>query len=494
VNVLIHTRCANSWILGPFFTKRDPLDLRTESDNEDGDNADSDGEDLQNGDDRLTSSGAGIYFANHDLHNGLLRCFSAWFRQPKYMPDWLYKYFGNVIHPLISEKEGRHLRPPRSFTENKPYSLPTMWILPLDPVFSMSRHRFDPTILYRPRIFLWLPHFLVQELYCPNCRSRILEKNGPLAPRRIVDLEDNFYIVSWAYYCRTGCKSYFAGWSKNLLDLLPAYIWLAFPALLSWKGGLSSKVITYLRVSNQHKMGPRGVRSLLWEMHTLRFNRLQLQYLEAIFETVLVREQENRTQTTLHSYLGNRFLEFGSFGDPGRYTGFVPSEHYLSEMMNKAIENDEVNANQHTACLPVDQIALDDSHKVCFQYAHCPQFINFPFWQVNKHIAKIDGIPVFGALWTCMDSRYIRAQALTLTKSHEERLGPLKNVAKSLKIYGYADPPVAFSDDLVKVIFIDILTERRVLTPICPGQGLAAYCISVTGTESYAYCIGIWPQ
>lgn len=57
---------------------------------------------------------------------------------------------------------------------------------------------------------------------------------------------------------------------------------------------------------------------------------------------------------------------FGDFGDPHRYAGFVPSEHYLSEMMNKLIERDEGDANQHTACLAVDQIAIDDSHKVFF--------------------------------------------------------------------------------------------------------------------------------
>jgi len=77
--------------------------------------------------------------------------------------------------------------------------------------------------------------------------------------------------------------------------------------------------------------------------------------------------------------------------------------------------------------------------------------LTFISYQVNKHIAKIDGVPIFGALWTCMDSRYIRAQALTLTKLHDERLGPLMAVANSLSAYGYANPPVAFSDDPTKV-------------------------------------------
>ena len=50
-----------------------------------------------------------------------------------------------------------------------------------------------------------------------------------------------------------------------------------------------------------------------------------------------------------------------------------------------------------------------------------------------------------------MDSRYIRAQALTLTKAHKERIGPLLGMEKSLRLYGYDDPHVVFSDDPVKV-------------------------------------------
>ena len=66
-------------------------------------------------------------------------------------------------------------------------------------------------------------------------------------------------------------------------------------------------------------------------------------------------------------------------------------------------------------------------------------------------MAKIDGVPIFRALWTCMDSQYIRAQALTLTKAHEERIGPLLRMERSLRLYGYDDPHVVFSDDPVKV-------------------------------------------
>ena len=57
-----------------------------------------------------------------------------------------------------------------------------------------------------------------------------------------------------------------------------------------------------------------------------------------------------------------------------------------------------------------------------------------------------------------MDSRHIRAQTLTLTKSHEERIGPMMAIAKSIKMYGHANPAVGFSDDPIKVSIIIFVT------------------------------------
>jgi hypothetical protein len=106
-------------------------------------------------------------------------------------------------------------------------------------------------------------------------------------------------------------------------------------------------------------MGPSGVRALLLEMHTRRFNVLQLQYLETIFEVVRAWQVENASEgdvkASLQSHMAMKAVpSFGDFGDREGYNGHVPSEHYLSYMLK----------NQHTACLAVDQLAIDDSHKV----------------------------------------------------------------------------------------------------------------------------------
>lgn len=63
------------------------------------------------------------------------------------------------------------------------------------------------------------------------------------------------------------------------------------------------------------------------------------------------------------------------------------------------------------------------------------------YLQVTKRLS--DG---FSGLWTMMGGPYLRAQALTFTKSHLERQGPFRAVANSLRLYGYEYPDEFFSD------------------------------------------------
>ena len=265
------------------------------------------------------------------------------------MPQWLYEYFGAVIKPLISRKEGTKLLPPVTFGENQPFSPAMMWIYPSDPVFALSRHNFDITGLFRPRIYLFLPHFFTT-VVCLHC-GKELEKNGLTPPRRVSDISNNFYVLSWQYYCRGSCKVYFSGWTRALFDTFPNWLKLTFPADLSRRAGLSNDVITTMQVSNQHKMGPSGVRALLTKQHTLRYNRLQLQYLEAAAEVIRGTEataaQDDSCQETMWAHIQLSIPMLGHFGDPEGYAGFIPSETYLATMLNRSIERDESYANQH---------------------------------------------------------------------------------------------------------------------------------------------------
>ncbi len=163
------------------------------------------------------------------------------------------------------------------------------------------------------------------------------------------------------------------GWSQCLIDSLPPYLCMTFPAILSCKSGLSHNVINTLHVGNQHKMGSSGVQSLLFEMHTCQFSTIQLQYLKSVFEQL--QGQENADVQSFSSSSGEDMQAYfgasamvppiGKFSDASGYGGFIPGERYLASMLNKAIERDEADANQHTALLEPDQLAINNSHKAC---------------------------------------------------------------------------------------------------------------------------------
>ncbi|KAL0574869.1 hypothetical protein V5O48_007096 [Marasmius crinis-equi] len=143
-----------------------------------------------------------------------------------------------------------------------------------------------------------------------------------------------------------------------------------------------------------------------------------------------------------------------------------PLPMYLPSMLNKAIERDELVANQHTSLLKAQQLSIDDSHKIV------------------KHMIQEDGVVVHGSLWTAMTPYYIRSQALCLTKSHEERLGPLAGVAKSLRALGYQDPEVSFTGDPVKDkrLIYSVYPKAAHNTPVAAAYGLEPFKFNVKAT------------
>jgi hypothetical protein len=98
----------------------------------------------------------------------------------------LHKYFKSIQARVSAEKTPYE------------YKNGTFWVQPPSPFFAL-RQQLDPTRLYEPLIFLWLPHLLIdqQKLKCPYCKSSTgqsanLKSHGwnshPCA-RRVVDLD-----------------------------------------------------------------------------------------------------------------------------------------------------------------------------------------------------------------------------------------------------------------------------------------------------------------
>lgn len=278
--------------------------------------------------------------------------------QPKNMPDWLYKYFADVIHPLIYEKDGHSLAKPGLFTDSKPYSPASFWVHPPEPAISLSLHRFDPPALYQPRVFLWLPHFFVETLHCPCCRTP-LDKNGALCPHCIVDVDHCFYIVTWAYYCHKGCRAYFHGWSQALLNLF------LLGCIFLFQQPFLIKVVSLAMCSASFVL----VISTRWVL---------VVFTHCCFKCTLCVSTPFRLNTQKHCLnksMANRLLipipsnkictHILPIMSPALAI-FVLTADYLADMINKAIELEEPDADKHTSCLAPDQLAIDDSHKVSF--------------------------------------------------------------------------------------------------------------------------------
>lgn len=68
----------------------------------------------------------------------------------------------------------------------------TFWIYPNQAFFAL-RKKVSPTALYLPRVFLWLPHLLVdiKNIKCPSCKNSLSVKgwNEKPSARRVVDVD-----------------------------------------------------------------------------------------------------------------------------------------------------------------------------------------------------------------------------------------------------------------------------------------------------------------
>ena len=96
-------------------------------------------------------------------------------------PDVIRKYLYDVHNRIV--KEGYP-------TE---YRNGTFWVRPKDAYFALIDY-LNPNALYFPRIFLWLPHLVIDKLgkvlKCPKCDYELKSKGYTDKPRRVVDITE----------------------------------------------------------------------------------------------------------------------------------------------------------------------------------------------------------------------------------------------------------------------------------------------------------------
>ncbi|KAG1721143.1 hypothetical protein EDB19DRAFT_1859895, partial [Suillus lakei] len=341
------------------------------------------------------------------------------------MPTWLADEYADARTRLDSEiaKMGR----PACY-ENGQF---TMTVPPL--VFSrVVPYEIEPMDFYRPQFFIWLPH-IFHRIPCPDCKdaNRRTKRGQPVMlrilgwpqhPRRVVDLEHLVFIIGHWYYCgHEDCKKTFQSWSPAVMRVIPPPLAALFPFHLTYRCGLTDRVVGVLRGSFQRGIGPSPFAKYIRTMHIRYYEQLHVQYLETV---------RQRMQASSSGLLPSH-RPFPRWNDPSGYAGYVPTHHYFRCFYNSLVELHAVEMDQHMAMQSAEGLSHDHSYKV------------------TGLLGKVNGVATFGALHTaCNDYGECRKMTLTPTKGHDDCMPALAEIPGTLAKYGHTPVKVVFTDNV----------------------------------------------
>ncbi|KAL9536909.1 hypothetical protein MBANPS3_012260 [Mucor bainieri] len=345
-------------------------------------------------------------------------------------------------------KTGNKGQPPQEYTVGK-----TFWVNQCCPSFALSGSTApDANALYIPRMFLWFPQYLTatgERLKCCNAKCKgYLTSNG-ITPnaRRVIDIQDSFYMLTSRFCCNGPEKHNFTGYDIDIIRQLPLRVQNDFPALLTLKSGISIVLANLIRPLMQNS------------------------YLDAALEF---------KKSSIACKLPKPTTEFSTFVNPKGYSGKVPSAAYIGYVYTSYLEN--MKERIDTKIMELGGIVLKGDHTL----------------KIIKKIAKIKGVSIFTALYTlCNEFEEIRMKVLAPTKSLlylEEQLflqmmkTYLKNHEENPRVF-YTNNVVADQPSLDS--WIPSLNENVVHTnesitgnPSLPHFGLSGYVMAYLKHEA----------
>lgn len=277
------------------------------------------------------------------------------------IPTWLNRNYADTRERLTAQMKSNSSGRPTCYTngtfiDGTPYT------------FFAADHKTQPSPedFYQPRYFVWLPHCLVKKIPCPGCLANkrkgangssiyLRNKGWPKAPRRVVDLEECIYIIGYRYVCgHQDCKKTYTSWSPSLVSALPRSLAMEFTHHLTFRSGLTDRVVSLMRTCFQHGIGSGPFAELIRTNHIRRYEQRQLQYLEMVYV---------RLQSSIAGLLA-KFEPFGVFDDREGYAGFSPCPNYYRSFYVKFVSSHAPEMDQYTAMLSADVIQIDHSYKV----------------------------------------------------------------------------------------------------------------------------------
>jgi len=350
----------------------------------------------------------------------------------------VHAYLVTVKNQITSAMEASHLPPC--------YRSGQFWIYPQHPYFAMSKAEkipdgLNPTSLYHPSVFLWLPHLLdTRPITCPNAKCRwhsdqahpmtIKGWNDDPVARRVVGLDQNYYIMTMRIQCRArsdqpalgGCGKSYNLYDPLVLEQFDSRLVASFPAFLTHRSGIDKTFMTLIRAGMSHRVSASAWSAILRELHVREHDLCELQYLHTIQMHVKQAVNQNEPKA---------YLPFSEFDDKGGYAGFYPSRWYITNVYVDYMEHIRPILDQCMSALTGHVIKWDHSFKL------------------PKYLMKLDGVMSFAALFTVVNEfEQIRYQAFVPTKALSHIRSGLEAMVKSLSDHGLAQPVLGFTDNV----------------------------------------------
>ena len=151
--------------------------------------------------------------------------------------------------------------------------------------------------LYYPRIFVWLPEFLDKSpIACQNPECQYYKdfshpmtvkgwNDNPIA-RRVVGLDQNYFIITKRIQCRKNPNSDSSGCGKSLnyydpvvLSQLDPALAAEFPAFLTHRSGIDKTLMALIRAGLGHRLSSSAWSKVLREIHVREHDLREIKYL-----------------------------------------------------------------------------------------------------------------------------------------------------------------------------------------------------------------------
>jgi hypothetical protein len=245
--------------------------------------------------------------------------------------------------------------------------------------------------------------------------------------------------MSYRYRCSSArCTYSVDGSDKYILKLLPLELQSEFPAYLTHRSGVSKRLGDLLRSLVQNSVGPQRVAKILQELHTLKHDRMELQYLSSALSRQCKRQRERQLTLTR-----DVVKPFSPFADKQRYGGHTPSPGHLRLVYTTMVDEMRPLIDKQLSLLDGKILKGDHSFKLV------------------KHLAKIGGASTFSALYTlCNEYEEIRMQVFAPTKSLSHLRASFQSLLDSYRLYGHSPPEYFFTDN--------VTGDKRFLEDVLP--------------------------